>query len=71
MVEYAQLTLMPEVQARRILQAEAKPITLTIVRPVFCALGCGKLRTLRIRPIKDESELEVLAGYDGYERIER
>jgi len=70
-VDYAQLTLMPEVEARRMLQAERKPITLTIVRPVISALGCGKLRTLRIRPINDESELEVFAGYDGYERIER
>jgi len=69
--DYAQLVLMPEVEARRALRAEGKPISLTILRPVFCALGRGVLRTLRVRPVKEETELEVLAGYDGYERIER
>ncbi len=68
---HADLILMPEVQARRLLQSEGKPITLTILRPVVPAFGCGKLRALRIRPRKQESELEVVAGYDWYERIER
>ncbi|MBV9973398.1 MAG: hypothetical protein JO135_08695 [Candidatus Eremiobacteraeota bacterium] len=70
-MDYADLTLMPEVEARRILRSEGKPITLTILRPVFDALGRGRLRTLRVRPANQASEIEVVAGYDGYERIER
>jgi hypothetical protein len=67
---HAQFVLMPEVQARRALEAVGGKISLTVLRPVFAALGCGKLRVLRIRPVKEESELEVVAGYESYERIE-
>lgn len=72
--DYAQLIMMPEVEARRVLNATGKPLTLTILRPVFPALGNGTLRVLRIRPLRqaeveEDSELEVVAGYDSYERI--
>ena len=66
---------MPEVEARRALQAGGKPITLIVLRPVFPAAGRGELRVLRVRPFlrqaqDEESELEVVAGYDSYERVE-
>ena len=70
-LDFAQLVLMPEVQARRTLQTGGKPITLIVLRPVFPAAGRGKLRILRVRPLKEESELEVVAGYDSYERVEQ
>jgi hypothetical protein len=67
---YAQLILMPEVQARRALESAGSQLRLVIARPVFAALGRGQLRVLRIRPVKEETDLEVVAGYDSYERIE-
>lgn len=68
---HAQFVLMPEVQARHALESAGGKLRLIVARPVFTALGHGKLRVLRIRPAKEESELEVVAGYDSYERIER
>ncbi|MBV9148920.1 MAG: hypothetical protein JO024_03580 [Candidatus Eremiobacteraeota bacterium] len=76
MTDFEQLVLMPEVEARRVLQATGKPITLIVLRPVFPAAGRGQLRVLRARPVlrqaqdEEESELEVVAGYDSYERVE-
>jgi len=66
-----QLVLMPEVQARRALQSDGDTIHVILLRPVFNAVGCGTLRVLRIRPAKEGADLEVVAGYDSYERIER
>jgi len=66
-----QLVLMPEVQARRALQSRGDRIHVILLRPVFNAVGCGMLRVLRIRPAKGDADLEVIAGYDSYERIER
>ena len=71
MTDFEQLVLMPEVEARRVLQATGKPIALVVLRPVFPAAGRGQLRVLRVRPMKEESELEVVAGYDSYERVEQ
>lgn len=67
---HAELVLMPEPQARRALESAGR-LLLIVLHPVLPALGCGRLRVLRIRPAKGEGELEVVAGYDSYERIER
>ncbi len=57
--------LMPEVDARRALAGSA--LELRLLRPPYPALGLGRLRVLRVRAIGEG--LEVLAGYEGYERL--
>ena len=57
--------MMPEVDARRLL-CDA-PIDLTILKPQYAVLGCGRLRVLRVREI--EGRYDVLAGYESYERL--
>jgi hypothetical protein len=60
------LTLMPEPQARRILAGSV--LTLRVLRPPFPALGVGALRVLRVRDA--DSRIELIAGYDNYERLD-
>jgi hypothetical protein len=60
------LTMLPEVQARRLLTGV--PLTLDILRPPYPALGVGALRVLRVREIPGVP-LELIAGYDNYERL--
>ncbi len=60
------LTMLPEVRARRYLAGQT--VTLTILRPPFAALGVGTLRVLRVRETAPAT-LEVIAGYDTYERL--
>jgi len=40
---------------------------LSILRPPYAALGLGVLRVLRVR--EGACETEIVAGYDGYERL--
>jgi hypothetical protein len=61
----ASLVLLPEVRARGLL--EGRKLTLRLLLPPFPALGLGVLRVLRI--IEHESRTELVAGYDGYERL--
>jgi hypothetical protein len=60
------LTLLPLVQARRVLGDAA--VTLAVLRPPFPALGVGTLRVLRVRE-RESAPLEITAGYDNYERL--
>lgn len=60
------LTMLPEVQARRLLAGH--PMTLAVLQPPYPALGVGTLRVLRVRETA-ASILEVVAGYDNYERL--
>jgi hypothetical protein len=60
------LTMLPEVQARRLLAGT--PLTLEILRPPYPALGVGMLRVLRVRELPG-GPLEVMAGYDNYEPV--
>jgi hypothetical protein len=60
------LTMLPEVEARRLLAGV--PLTLDILRPPYPALGVGTLRVLRVRE-NAAAELELIAGYDNYERL--
>jgi len=60
------LTMLPEVEARRLLAGV--PLTLDVLRPPYPALGVGTLRVLRVREIP-AAPLELIAGYDNYERL--
>jgi hypothetical protein len=60
------LTMLPEVQARRMLAGA--PLTLTVLQPPYPALGVGTLRVLRLRERADAA-LELMVGYDKYERL--
>jgi hypothetical protein len=60
------LTMLPEVQARRLLAGTA--VTLNVLRPPYPALGVGVLRVLRVRELPS-APLEVTVGYDNYERL--
>ena len=60
-----QVGMMPEVEARRVL-CDA-PIDLAILTPPYAALGCGRLRVLRVR--ERAGRYDVIAGYESYERI--
>ena len=59
------LTLLPEVEARAALAG--RDLALRILRPPYAALGTGSLRVLRVRDCGDRTE--IVAGYDGYERL--
>ena len=58
------LALLPEVDARRLLRGAVSH--LHVLRPPFAAIGVGTLRVLRVRERGDG--MEIVAGYDGYER---
>jgi hypothetical protein len=60
------LTMLPHVQARRLLADTAH--TLLVLRPPYPALGVGALRVLRVRELP-AAPLEVTVGYDNYERL--
>jgi hypothetical protein len=67
----AELTLAPEVLARRELAGRA--LRLHVLRPPYPALGVGILRVLRIRDDAAEassSALELTVGYERYERLD-
>jgi hypothetical protein len=63
----AELTLVPEVLARRELTGRA--IRLRVLRPPYPALGVGTLRVLRIREGVASHPLELTVGYERYERL--
>ena len=52
--------------AFRALNATRK-LRFAVLRPPYPALGLGKLRVLRVRERADVTE--IVAGYDGYERL--
>jgi hypothetical protein len=60
------LTMLPEVEARRLLAGVA--MTIDVLRPPYPALGVGTLRVLRVRELAP-AVLEVIVGYDNYERL--
>jgi len=65
------LTLMPEVQARRVLADRA--IRLQVLAPYGSWIGCGALRVLRLtlRPTQGdpgEAEIELTVGYESYRK---
>lgn len=60
------LTMLPEVQARRLLGAVA--LTFNVLRPPYPALGVGTLRVLRLRE-SAAAAIELTVGYDNYEPL--
>ncbi len=61
-----QLALMPEVQARRLLGDRC--LRTHVVRPFGAWVGVGKLRVINVRAV--EGGLELLAGYERYDRVD-
>ena len=64
-MSFEHLVLMPEIDARRAL-ADTR-LTLRMLRPPYPAIGRGRLRVLRVR--EHDDAIELLAGYEGYERL--
>jgi hypothetical protein len=60
------LGMLPEVDARAYLGK--RNLALRILRPPYPAVGLGTLRVLRV--IEREERTEIVAGYDGYERLD-
>ena len=60
------LTMLPEVEARRLLSDVT--LAFEIVRPPYPALGVGTLRVLRVRE-RPAGPLELSVGYDNSERL--
>ncbi len=63
----AVLTLLAEIEARAALSD--RPLRLEVLRPPYPAVGTGVLRVLRVT--ERGARTEIVAGYEGYERIER
>jgi hypothetical protein len=67
------LTLLPEVQARRKLRKQ--PVRIAVLAPYGAWVGCGMLRVLRLKmPARDddavdENEVELTIGYESYEPL--
>ncbi|MDQ6933421.1 MAG: hypothetical protein M3160_09650 [Candidatus Eremiobacteraeota bacterium] len=59
------LAMMVEVDARRILSE--RNLAFSVLSPLYPALGCGKLRVLRIQ--ERGARFEIITGYETYERI--
>ena len=58
---------MPEVQARRMLGSRVAAFS--VLAPVGSFAGKGALRVLRVAPASGGGDdVELLCGYDGYER---
>ncbi len=59
------LTLMPEVRARRVLADRA--IRLHTLVPYGSWIGCGTLRVLRLR-IDEDGAADLTVGYESYRK---
>jgi len=58
--------MLPEADARALLGK--RNLVLRILRPPYPAVGVGALRVLRV--VEREWRTEMVAGYDGYERLD-
>ncbi|MGA8534311.1 MAG: hypothetical protein WB615_09420 [Candidatus Tumulicola sp.] len=61
-----ELTLMPEVDARRALREH--PLRLSVLVPYGAWIGCGTLRVLRLKMNDDQSAV-LTVGYESYRRL--
>ncbi len=59
------LALLPETEARILLRDRV--LVWKLLRPPYPALGIGELRVLRIR--EEDERIELIAGYERYERL--
>ena len=69
MQDFEELTMLPWTAARAALVD--LPLRFRILGPPYPALGVGVLRALLVRPLGglDDGAFELIAGYEGYERI--
>ena len=58
---------MPETHARRVLNG--RNLSFSVIAPLGSWLGRGTLRVLRVR--EAGGCIELITGYEAYERIER
>jgi hypothetical protein len=67
--DFEELTMLPWTTARAALVD--LPLRFRILVPPYPALGVGVLRALLVRPLGglDDGAFELIAGYEGYERI--
>ena len=73
MIAIDELILMPEVHARYALRH--RRLTFSVLAPMGSWLGCGTLRVLRASTHSASSEsddelIELVCGYESYERME-
>ncbi|MDQ2664042.1 MAG: hypothetical protein M3Y18_08435 [Candidatus Eremiobacteraeota bacterium] len=68
MVSLPDLVLMHEVDARRALAGRA--LSFAVLAPVGAFAGRGVLRVLRARAISEGGTVELVCGYESYERID-
>jgi hypothetical protein len=63
------IAMLPWVDARRMLADRS--LRFRVLTPPYAAVGVGVLRALRVRALGGEHDgaWELVAGYDGYERI--
>jgi hypothetical protein len=61
----ADLVLVPEVDARRLLQG--RRIRLRVLAPYGSWVGCGRLRVLRLTQGGTDEEVELTVGYEAYQ----
>jgi hypothetical protein len=61
-----ELTLVPEVDARRALRE--RRLRLSVLAPYGAWIGCGTLRVLRLKMNDDESAV-LTVGYESYRRF--
>ncbi|MBD5632848.1 MAG: hypothetical protein IAI49_00090 [Candidatus Eremiobacteraeota bacterium] len=61
-----ELRMLPEVEARGLLGG--RRLSFRLWRPPSAASGLGVLRLLRVA--ESDGRTEIVAGYDGYERID-
>jgi hypothetical protein len=63
------IAMLPWRDAIRVLGERA--VRFRVLTPPYAALGVGVLRALRVRALAGEHDgaWELVAGYDGYERI--
>jgi hypothetical protein len=64
--EPTELTLIPEVEARRALAG--RMLRLSLLMPPYLAAGVGALRILRV--IERPGAADLIAGYERYERLD-
>ena len=62
----SELTLVPEVDARRALRAHR--LRVSVLAPYGAWIGCGALRVLRLKMNDDESAT-LTVGYESYRRV--
>ena len=59
------LVMLPELQARRVLNTQ--PLRVHVLAPMGGYVGRGVLRVLRLRG--QGETLELVCGYEGYDRL--